>query len=354
MDWKVEGLIRCKKCGKKLDDNDKFCMYCGEKVENEQLEETQTPEDNIEEKNDNIDVTEGRNFLADKRIRIIVISSVALIILGMLAFTFYKDYVTKKNAKAIPETVKKENPAKSSDNKSNSNSNSNSNNSKTSSSTQKSDEYIFPHSNDNVLTAKDIQGMSKDKLALARNEIFARHGYSFPSEPFKSYFGSKSWYKASNYSNDFKELSPLERHNVKIILVAEGKGKSAAADYDKDYYESSSKKPQQKTVSNYIRYMTEAINKNNYSIVSPYIATNSELAKAQKKLITDFKNVQMAVQDIDIEDAENITGSSNTYKVKTHERYIIFNNGKIQDKEVSCIYTLSEINNNIVITDIKN
>ncbi|WP_241428102.1 YARHG domain-containing protein [Clostridium sp. DJ247] len=34
--------------------------------------------------------------------------------------------------------------------------------------------------------------LSKEELALVRNEIFARHGYVFQTDPYKSYFNGKS------------------------------------------------------------------------------------------------------------------------------------------------------------------
>lgn len=55
-----------------------------------------------------------------------------------------------------------------------------------------STDYIFKASDKEYLTEDDVRGMSKEQLALARNEIFARHGYVFNDEQYKKYFSAKS------------------------------------------------------------------------------------------------------------------------------------------------------------------
>ncbi|WPC39288.1 YARHG domain-containing protein [Clostridium sp. JS66] len=101
---------------------------------------------------------------------------------------------------------------------------------------ENSNEYILPYSNKRPITKNDLKGLSKKQLQLARNEIFARHGYVF-GEPFKNYFKSKSWYKEDkNFTGEGKQLSALERHNIKVIAKQEG-GKVVPG-YDSDYKES--------------------------------------------------------------------------------------------------------------------
>jgi hypothetical protein len=69
------------------------------------------------------------------------------------------------------------------------------------------------------LTDADLSGLSADQLRMARNEIFARHGYPFQSADLQQYFGKESWYKANpNYTDD---LSQTEHSNVKLLLDRE-------------------------------------------------------------------------------------------------------------------------------------
>ena len=95
--------------------------------------------------------------------------------------------------------------------------------------------YIIKDSDKTPVTQAKLKGFTKDQLAMARNEILARHGYVYTVEPFKSYFNSKSWYKPNpKFKGQKADLSPLERHNIKEIMAAEGT--KPAANYDSDYH----------------------------------------------------------------------------------------------------------------------
>lgn len=83
-----------------------------------------------------------------------------------------------------------------------------------------SDDYIIYDSSYVYLTKQDLMGYSKEALALIRNEIYARHGYVFQTEPFKSYFNSKYWYTPNYYFSEY-DLNKCERHNVDLILKME-------------------------------------------------------------------------------------------------------------------------------------
>jgi len=84
------------------------------------------------------------------------------------------------------------------------------------------DDYIFSNSRSKKLLDSDLTSLSKEELALARNEIFARHGYVFGIEPYKSYFNGKSWYKSnSNFKGNDEDLNNVERYNIELILKYE-------------------------------------------------------------------------------------------------------------------------------------
>ncbi len=80
--------------------------------------------------------------------------------------------------------------------------------------------YIIPYSSSTYLNYADIAGMSKSTLRLARNEIYARHGYIFNSSDLRNYFNSKSWYTPSIPSSSFNDntmLTAVERANIAFI-----------------------------------------------------------------------------------------------------------------------------------------
>lgn len=101
---------------------------------------------------------------------------------------------------------------------------SDSSNSSTGSDFDNSNEYILPESNSKYLTDNDIVFFSKEQLALARNEIFARYGYVFQNKTYLDYFTSKSWYKPNtSYKGDVNTLNAYEKYNLNLIQKYENK-----------------------------------------------------------------------------------------------------------------------------------
>ncbi len=78
----------------------------------------------------------------------------------------------------------------------------------------------YPFTSDVVLTDSILSRYDIKKLNIIRNEIFARKGYVFSTEPYISYFTNKGWYKpvSKNVS-----LNEIERKNVEIIKLFEKK-----------------------------------------------------------------------------------------------------------------------------------
>jgi len=83
-----------------------------------------------------------------------------------------------------------------------------------------SNEYIFPESDYVKLTMSDLELLTPRQLRLARNEIYARHGYIFESDDLRIYFSKKSWY-FPNPSYDGSSLNSVEKYNVMLIKERE-------------------------------------------------------------------------------------------------------------------------------------
>lgn len=81
-------------------------------------------------------------------------------------------------------------------------------------------EYVLPDSDIRYLSYDELFGLGLQQLYLARNEIFARHGYDFNSPFLREYFASRSWYQLSP---GFKSpnLSDIETANSHLILQVE-------------------------------------------------------------------------------------------------------------------------------------
>lgn len=233
-------MIYCSQCGSILKEEDNFCSKCGAKQHVDDLmsntqrinynEGKQTGEEPIGHRS-------KKHSGHKKWYKIIIIGVLIVLIILSVGFGSYYIYSSKLAA----ENTQKSNTHPNITPKSNNNSNSSSttastdknqsNNSKADTNTnntaakiKSSDNYIFPKSGDEKLSDSDLSSLSKENLSLVRNEIFARHGYVFQSEPYKSYFNGKSWYKPnSNFKGTNEELNSAERYNLQLILKYEKK-----------------------------------------------------------------------------------------------------------------------------------
>ena len=81
------------------------------------------------------------------------------------------------------------------------------------------DDYILADSQYTKLVETQLYGLSKSDLRIARNEIYARHGYIFESADLQNYFSSQSWYESDALYN--YELTDIEQYNVTLIETME-------------------------------------------------------------------------------------------------------------------------------------
>ncbi len=80
-------------------------------------------------------------------------------------------------------------------------------------------DYIYP-SNKEYITKEQLDKLTKDEIALLRNEIYARHGYEFQLQQYKDYFNKKSWYRPSS-SFDESMFNSIEKANKDLIVEYE-------------------------------------------------------------------------------------------------------------------------------------
>ncbi|UFZ03643.1 YARHG domain-containing protein [Bradyrhizobium ontarionense] len=88
-------------------------------------------------------------------------------------------------------------------------------------------DFVFPDSDQRLLSPVDVKGRTKDELRVARNEIFARRGRYFSSSELTAYFNRFPWYAPSTWD---PALSPIEAANVDFLDRAE-KGGGPASDF---------------------------------------------------------------------------------------------------------------------------
>lgn len=79
------------------------------------------------------------------------------------------------------------------------------------------------YSNSYYYEKADLLKLSKEQLVIARNEIFARHGYIFQTDDIAEYFDACSWYHGTIYGSNFSYnvFNDYENSNVALIIAYE-------------------------------------------------------------------------------------------------------------------------------------
>jgi len=76
------------------------------------------------------------------------------------------------------------------------------------------EEFIFPDSDTRRLTREELRALSRDKLRIARNEIYARKGRTFQDPALTAYFSRFSWYQPKRFE---VSLNAVEEANAQLI-----------------------------------------------------------------------------------------------------------------------------------------
>lgn len=257
-------MYYCVKCGEKVPDEAKFCNKCGEpkkkvvqtkainncnnndlytKIDDSDCTNIKTEGQVVSTETKNSETYEESNSGVINKVIIGVFIALIILIAGFVGYYFYEknnDLSKAKNTNAIAvekvepikeipvdkqdTTSKDKQEASKADNTNITNITSSINGTNTTNKDDKSSDYIFNNSMDVKLTDSQLDSLSKESLALARNEIFARHGYIFQTEPYKSYFNNKAWYKSnSSFKGMDEELNKVEIYNVQLLLQHEGR-----------------------------------------------------------------------------------------------------------------------------------
>jgi hypothetical protein len=75
---------------------------------------------------------------------------------------------------------------------------------------------MYPQASSELLGEADVENMLEEELEVMRNEIYARHGYSFKDKEMRARFDSTSWYIPMGV--DIREqLTDIEVQNIDLI-----------------------------------------------------------------------------------------------------------------------------------------
>jgi len=96
--------------------------------------------------------------------------------------------------------------------------------------TYRKDAGDYPQASLKILKEADVNNLLKPELVQMRNEIFARHGYSFSDKDIRDQFADKDWYlpNSTNVSND---LTLIEKKNLVLIKRFENYADQYGSDF---------------------------------------------------------------------------------------------------------------------------
>jgi YARHG domain len=89
---------------------------------------------------------------------------------------------------------------------------------------------IYPDASTRLLSEEDVNNLMKEDLEVMRNEIYARHGYSFKDKAMRAYFDTTSWYVPMGI--DIRDnLTDIEVQNIDLIYTFESYQEENYDDY---------------------------------------------------------------------------------------------------------------------------
>ena len=83
----------------------------------------------------------------------------------------------------------------------------------------------YPQSSTRLLKTADVENLRPEELRIMRNEIYARHGYTFREKEIRGHFEQQDWYMPVSL-NVTTDLTPIEQKNAALIKQYENYGAS--------------------------------------------------------------------------------------------------------------------------------
>ena len=91
------------------------------------------------------------------------------------------------------------------------------------------DGYVIPNSSEKAYSVAELRalGLNDAELCIARNEPYARMGYSFRNPGLQAYFNARSWYHNKGWRGELPQDSAgyITAHN--LLTIAESSSSAA-------------------------------------------------------------------------------------------------------------------------------
>ncbi len=202
--------MKCTYCGNELSLEARFCTRCGKAVDTGVTQQGANVSDNINRRNNsqsNQSVPKKSSKKGIIAVLIVVIALIGFVIAGIIGFLGYYVFFKDSSAPTVQyddtndsyvDTIEIDTEYEEPETE------------------DEDDDYFFP-SDREYITERDLRGKTKEEVAFIRNEIYARHGYVFNTEPYKSYFAQKDWYTPNpNFNDDM--FNEIEEKNKDFIV----------------------------------------------------------------------------------------------------------------------------------------
>ncbi len=199
---------KCPHCGKQLNPGALFCGECGNSINQPTIHKTNEPVKQNTKKKD-----KGLVFL------VVLLIVVVLGSAGVIGYVYYQNNSVEITTPVLEDDNDTKDSKDTNDSKEE-NIDIETDETLTESLGEETEEiYLFP-SDREYITESDLYGKTQEEVALIRNEIYARHGYVFNTEPFKTYFSEKDWY-IPNPSFTDSLFNEIEKTNKNFLVEYE-------------------------------------------------------------------------------------------------------------------------------------
>lgn len=194
----------CTNCGKQINDDATYCVWCGTPVESAEPVESVVPVGSVAER----PVPAGNS----RRTLIIIIAAVvgAMVIAAILIWAFLGNYSNDGTESGTiaeseeyyddgaPDSIGGDEDFESAE-------------------SGYEDDYL-PESSDRYINASDVEDFSRNDLNYAINELYARHGATFTDDDVIAYFSDKSWYSPRQSKEAARsEFTEIEEKNFLFL-----------------------------------------------------------------------------------------------------------------------------------------
>ncbi len=134
--------------------------------------------------------------------------------------------------------------------------------------------FFGPQRKETIYTKEHLNQKSFQELRIARNEIYAKHGYIFKSNELSDYFKQLEWYNPKFIKVD-SLLSEIDKKNIELISSIESELKECIIPINNDLIEAYKKlnTNKEKNTSNFSTRLLKTIHQFKNKIADTTIAT---------------------------------------------------------------------------------